>query len=98
MSMFANLLFANLVFDPASIAAWVCSGLAMGWLAGRFTEEPSYGNIGDLVLGAIGGLLGGLAYGFFKYDSGFWGGVIVAIIAACVLLVAGRFIMARSNE
>src|SRR5688572_27912274 len=98
MSTFAYLVFANLVFDPAAIAAWVCTGLAMGWLAGRFTEEPSYGNIGDLGLGAIGGLLGGLAYNFFKYDSGFWGGVITAILAAGVLLVAGRFILARSSE
>jgi uncharacterized membrane protein YeaQ/YmgE (transglycosylase-associated protein family) len=98
MSMFANLMFANLVVEPTWIAAWVCSGLAMGWLAGRVTEEPSYGSIVDLFLGAIGGLLGGLAYGFFKSDSGLGGSTVMAIIVACVFLVVGRFVLARSNE
>lgn len=47
------MIFANLLLNPAAIAAWVCSGLAMGWLAGKMMEEPSYGALGNFVLGGV---------------------------------------------
>lgn len=87
-------IFANITFDPATFAAWLALGLAMGWLAGKMTEEPSYGSMGDLVLGAIGGLGGGFAYCFFVSDAGFWGSTVVALIAACVLIGGTRMVVA----
>jgi uncharacterized membrane protein YeaQ/YmgE (transglycosylase-associated protein family) len=88
------IILANITFDPATIAAWLALGLAIGWLVGKLTEEPSYGAMGDLVLGAIGGLVGGFAYCFFVSDAGFWGSTVVALIAACVLIGVTRAIVA----
>jgi uncharacterized membrane protein YeaQ/YmgE (transglycosylase-associated protein family) len=92
------MLMASLSFDPAMIAGWVFAGLAVGWLTGRMTEEASYGALGDLILGALGGIAGGVLYGYFRADSGFWGGVLVAVAAAGVLIAATRTVFALRGE
>ena len=91
------MIFANIMLDPATIAAWLVAGLASGWFAGKVTEEPSYGAMGDFILGVIGGLLGGLLFGFFKADAGFWGAGAAAIVGAWICIFSGRMIVARSN-
>ena len=92
------MLIAELVFDPKSIAAWIGVGLIAGWLAGKMVENPSYGIIGDLLLGSIGGLLGGMVFGFASTGvPDFWVAILVAFIGACILVVGARVVVARMN-
>ena len=37
-------------------------GLAAGWLAGKITKGSGFGVIGDLVVGVVGAMLGGLLF------------------------------------
>jgi uncharacterized membrane protein YeaQ/YmgE (transglycosylase-associated protein family) len=87
-----------MVFDPAAIAGWLCAGLAVGWLSGKMMQEPSYGAVGDLIVGAIGGLAGGLIYGLVVGNAGFWDGALVAFISACVLIGVVRAATALRSE
>lgn len=91
------MLFANMVLHPPSIVAFLVIGLIVGWLAGRMMNEPSYGNIGDLMLGPAGGLVGGIVFGFFVTgDPAFWAAFLVAILGACLLIAAARIVAFRS--
>ena len=42
------------------ILAWIVVGLIAGWLASRVMKGRGSGLVGDLVLGVVGALLGGL--------------------------------------
>ena len=92
------MILANIVLDPAAIAAWLVGGLASGWLAGKMMAEPSYGSVGDLVLGAIGGLVGGLLFGFFKDGAGFWGALALALAGAWICIISGRTFVAWRSQ
>ena len=90
--------FAALVLDPGSIASWIVVGIAIGWLASLLMEAPSYGKIGDLILGGIGGLIGGFVFGAFGgSEPNFWGGLLVAVLGACVVIAGGRSFTAWRN-
>ena len=89
------MLFADLVLEPAGIAAWLFVGLAAGWLAGKLTEEASYGTIGDLLLGAAGALLAGGLFGLFvKGTPSFWVALLAALGGAILLILVARAIAA----
>jgi uncharacterized membrane protein YeaQ/YmgE (transglycosylase-associated protein family) len=92
------MLFASFVLHPASVAAWLAIGLAAGWLAGKVMENPSYGTIGDLVLGAVAAVVCGASLGFFvDGDPSFWVGLLVAAAGACVVIGLCRAVVARMN-
>jgi uncharacterized membrane protein YeaQ/YmgE (transglycosylase-associated protein family) len=90
------MLLADFVLPPASVAAWLVAGLIFGWLAGKVAENPSYGTMGDLLLGSIGAIVCGASWGFFVTgDPVFWVALVMACIGACVVIVLGRVIAAR---
>ena len=90
--------FASVVFDPGSIAAWLVVGLISGWLIGTVREPPSYGQGGDLLLGALGACLGGFGMGFFADSNpAFWNTMLAALLGACLFIGVGRFIVAVRN-
>ena len=91
-------LLAAVSFEPSAIAAWLVLGLFVGWASTKLTEEASYGALGDLILGGIGGLGGGFSYGLFRADSGFWGAAVVALIVPIVLIGVARAIVAMRSE
>jgi uncharacterized membrane protein YeaQ/YmgE (transglycosylase-associated protein family) len=67
-------------------------GVIAGWLAGVLVKGGGFGLIGDLVVGIIGALIGGL---FFSGLAGFAGGglldsILVATLGAVLLLVVLR--------
>jgi uncharacterized membrane protein YeaQ/YmgE (transglycosylase-associated protein family) len=69
-------------------------GLAAGWLAGQVMKGGGFGLVGDIVVGVIGALIGGLLFqrsGAFA-GSGLLGSLIVATIGAIVLLFGLRLI------
>ena len=90
------MIFADLVLHPASVAVWIVVGLITGWLAAKMMENPSYGVIGDLLLGAIGAFIGGAMVGFFVEGTpAFWIAGLTALIGALVVIVGGRVVVAR---
>jgi uncharacterized membrane protein YeaQ/YmgE (transglycosylase-associated protein family) len=82
---------ASIVFDPGSFVAWIIVGLITGWLAGKVMTSASYGVAGDVVLGPIGGVAGGLASGLFlQGDSVFWLSVLFALAGASLFIIAAH--------
>ena len=67
-------------------------GMIAGWLAGQFMTGKGFGVIGDIIVGVIGALIGGLL--FQKTDimpgSGLIASLIVATIGAIVFLYGVR--------
>jgi uncharacterized membrane protein YeaQ/YmgE (transglycosylase-associated protein family) len=62
-------------------------GLAAGWLAGKITKGSGFGVIGDLVVGVVGAMLGGLLFRLVGLAAtGLLGSLVVATIGAIVLL------------
>jgi uncharacterized membrane protein YeaQ/YmgE (transglycosylase-associated protein family) len=92
------MLMADLVFSPGIVTAWLAAGLIAGALAGKMMENSSYGMMGDLVLGAIGGVLGGIGLGLWASGvPAIWLALLIAFGGACVLIAAGRIVVARLN-
>ncbi len=80
-----------------SILAWILFGALVGWIASIVMKTDSQqSTVGDIVVGVIGGLLGGLIFNFLG-QPGVTGfnlySIVVAVIGASVLLFLVR--MAR---
>jgi uncharacterized membrane protein YeaQ/YmgE (transglycosylase-associated protein family) len=90
------MIFADFMLHPASLAVWIVVGVIVGYLTAKFMENPSYGLIGDVLLGSIGAVLGGALLGFFVAgEPEFWLAVLTALIGAIVVVVGGRVVVAR---
>jgi len=81
--------FAEIILDPGPLVAWLVVGLIAGWLVGQVMKGGGYGIVGDMIVGVIGALIGGFVTG----DLGFWGGVVVAFVGACIFIVLLRFMV-----
>jgi uncharacterized membrane protein YeaQ/YmgE (transglycosylase-associated protein family) len=70
---------------------FIIIGIAAGWLAGLVMKGSGYGLLGDLVIGAIGGLIGGYVFALLKIpSSGLLGALITAVVGAILLIVVVR--------
>ena len=70
----------------------VLIGMIAGWLAGQFMTGKGFGVIGDIIIGVIGALLGGILFekaGVFA-GSSLVGSLIVATTGAIVFLYGVR--------
>jgi uncharacterized membrane protein YeaQ/YmgE (transglycosylase-associated protein family) len=86
---------ADIVLDPGRIAGWLVVGLIAGWLASKMMEPASYELIGEIILGALGAVIGAVVFGWLRAsDPGFWASIGVAFIGACLLIAGGRAITA----
>ena len=89
-------LFADLVLSPNTIVAWIVVGMIASWLAGKMMEPPSYGMMGDMVVGAIGGVVGACLFGVMVAgEPSFWFSVLIAALGAAGLIAVARAITAR---
>ena len=89
---------AAIVLEPAGVAGWIIVGLISGWLACKLMDAPSYGMGGDLFLGSLGGLLGGVLVGIFVAGTPqWWISLLVALIGACLFIGVGRTVAAARN-
>ena len=69
-------------------------GLTVGWLAGQFMIGKGFGLIGDIIIGMIGALFGGIFYqktGIFT-GINLIGSLIVATSGAIIFLYGVRMI------
>ena len=67
-------------------------GMIAGWLAGQFMAGKGFGVIGDIIIGVIGALIGGILFekaGLFT-GSSLVGSLIVATTGAIVFLYGVR--------
>jgi uncharacterized membrane protein YeaQ/YmgE (transglycosylase-associated protein family) len=74
-----------------SLIVWLLVGLIAGWLAGELWRGRGYGTWGNIALGIVGAIVGGILLGALGVDpGGFLGEVVQAVIGALVVLaVAG---------
>jgi len=77
------------------LIGYLLVGVAVGWLAGQVMVGPGYGIFWDMVVGAVGAMVGGLVLSlvFGMYLTGlviaYLAAVIVAAVLVGVLHVAG---------
>lgn len=70
-----------------SLVIWLLVGLVAGWLAGEIWRGRGYGAWGNILLGIVGAIVGGLLLGALGVDpGGFLGEVVQALIGALVVL------------
>jgi uncharacterized membrane protein YeaQ/YmgE (transglycosylase-associated protein family) len=85
--------FADIVLDPGGIIAWLVVGLIAGWLAGMVMQGGGFGLVGDMIVGLIGAVLGGLLFGQLVTGApSFVGSILVAFIGACLLIAVVRVV------
>jgi len=76
---------------------FILIGLAAGWLAGRLMRGSSFGAVGDIVVGAVGALIGGFLFRTLGLNlrGGLLASVVVATIGAIILLYLMRLVERR---
>ncbi len=68
-------------------------GILAGWLAGVLVRGGGFGLLADLVLGAVGAVIGNFLLGAFGFNTyGFIGDLASAVIGAVLLLLLIRLI------
>ena len=90
---YLNILSLKEVTYMPDILWFIIIGIIAGWLAGLIMKGRGFGILGDLVVGVVGAILGGLIFDFFGVGAGgIIGNIIMAVIGAVVLLfIAGLF-------
>lgn len=84
-------MFAQIDLEPGGVIAWVVVGLIAGFLAGRVMQGGGSGLVGDLFVGLVGAVIGGVLSGTFVTGTyGFAGSILVAFLGACLLIRAVR--------
>src|SRR5258707_11368060 len=79
------------------ILGWIILGGLAGWLASRVVRGSGLGLLGDIVVGIVGAILGGLVLslllpGTFGFTGFNFGSLVVAFVGAVILLVIVRLI------
>jgi uncharacterized membrane protein YeaQ/YmgE (transglycosylase-associated protein family) len=81
-----------------SIIGWIVLGLIAGFIASKIVNKRGEGFLGDIILGVIGAVVGGLLFSAFG-GTGITGfnlySLVVAVIGSIVVLVVYHAI--RSN-
>jgi uncharacterized membrane protein YeaQ/YmgE (transglycosylase-associated protein family) len=74
--------------NPGGFFAWVLVGLLAGWIAGQLTRGHGFGCFGNVVIGFLGALIGGLLFSALGVHGAvnFVGSVAVATLGAVILL------------
>jgi uncharacterized membrane protein YeaQ/YmgE (transglycosylase-associated protein family) len=78
---------------------WIAVGAVAGWLTGVVIKGSGYGCIGNVIVGAIGSLVGGFIFRFLGIwpGGGFPGSVLTAFIGA-VLFIGLLRLLTRDNR
>ena len=74
-----------------NLISFIFIGIVAGWLAGQIMKGSGFGLVGNLVVGVVGAMLGGILLDLLYLGaSGFIGSLVTAVIGAVVLLWATR--------
>jgi len=82
------------------ILAWIVVGLVAGFLASQVMRGGSYGLIGDIIVGAVGAVIGGFLAGtLLKIPDAVNGinitSILVAFVGAVILIALLRLVSGR---
>jgi len=82
------------------LLSWIVVGAIAGWLAGLFVKGAGFGLIGDIIVGAVGAVIGGfLAANLLNMPNAVNGinptSIIVAFVGAVILIVLLRLVSGR---
>ena len=82
------------------LLAWIVVGLVAGWLASQVMRAGGYGLIGDIIVGAVGAVIGGFLAGtLFNIPDAVNGinvtSILVAFIGAVILIAILRAVGGR---
>lgn len=86
-------MLAEIYCPPGTFVAWLAAGLIAGWFARLVMESGGYGLVGDIIVGLIGAVVGGLLFGLIDIGKvGFWGSTAVAFLGACLFVAVVRYV------
>ena len=79
--------------DVTSLLMFLAIGALAGWLAGTLMKGGGFGLLGNIVVGVIGAVIGGMLFSFLGITTrGLIGSIITATVGAMVLLYVVRLI------
>jgi len=79
-----------------SLIIWLFIGGVAGWLAGIITKGKGYGCVGNILVGAIGSVVGGWLFGLFgiRAPGGqLLGSIVTAVAGAVILTIVVRMLV-----
>jgi uncharacterized membrane protein YeaQ/YmgE (transglycosylase-associated protein family) len=88
-----------MALQPIGLIVWLVLGLLAGWATGRFLRGSGYGWPVDMLIGALGALVGGFLLGVFGFPGqvGLAVALGVALVGAIALIVIVRAIRPGPN-
>ena len=77
---------------------FILIGIAAGWLAGRIRHGAGFGLVGNLIVGVLGAILGGLLFRLLGLSANnLIGSLLTATVGAVILLALLRFALLRGR-
>lgn len=68
-------------------------GLVAGWLAGTLMRGGGFGLVGDLIVGIVGAVIGGVLFGAAGVGGGgLLGAILMATVGAVILILCLRLL------
>lgn len=75
------------VLQPGNIVSWLLVGLIAGSLAGYFVRGRGFGCIGNIIVGLLGAVIGGVLASILELGTfRFCGSIFISFVGACILL------------
>ncbi|CAE6512046.1 Transglycosylase associated protein [Nitrosomonas nitrosa] len=80
--------------DYTGLIIFMVIGAAAGWLAGILMKGGGFGPVGNIIIGIIGAIAGGLMFGLL----GLIGSIVTAILGAALLLFLVWIVTKSKNQ
>lgn len=75
--------------DVSTVVIFLGIGGATGWFAGKYMKDGGFGLTGNIVIGAIGGIVGGYLFRLLVFAVGSLIGSLFTAVAGAVALLYG---------
>ncbi|WP_256201539.1 GlsB/YeaQ/YmgE family stress response membrane protein [Nitrosomonas eutropha] len=79
--------------DYTGLIIFIAIGAIAGWLAGILMKGRGFGLMGNIIIGIVGAIAGGLLFGLL----GLIGSIVTAIVGSAVLLFLAWVITKSKN-
>jgi uncharacterized membrane protein YeaQ/YmgE (transglycosylase-associated protein family) len=80
--------------DYAGLLIFIVIGAAAGWVAGILMKGGGFGLLGNIIVGVVGAIAGGLLFSLL----GVIGSIVTAIVGAAALLLLVWMITKSKNQ
>jgi uncharacterized membrane protein YeaQ/YmgE (transglycosylase-associated protein family) len=82
------------LMDYAGLLIFIVIGAAAGWVAGILMKGGGFGLLGNIIVGVVGAIAGGLLFSLL----GVIGSIVTAIVGAAALLLLVWMITKSKNQ